>query len=220
MIKKLNKIILFSKGGMPTNEKFYEDIGKELKMTLQGNKNNLSNEMSKLGLDNTFLNNINFFNLNNDKFFITALGNSIELKMNEDLTGENLIEDFKKFFNVIIDNLNRIYVEIVRVGYIYTYFDDDPAIDINQKVEIDFLKNADEINIQFNKKVEKYKYNFNNNITISNIYRRERGFTIIQDFNFAITKENILDKEIINKVFEDLLTEYYTDDFVNKILGV
>lgn len=213
MKKNLNKIILFSKGLMPTSKKFYQSLETKLGMTIEETSDS---QIPKIMINDVLINDLNNFSLKNKDYFINVSENRLELGMVNLVENTNLTK-FEEIFTTIIEELSNIYIELIRVGYIYTYFDSDSSI---EELNIPFLKNSQELNIQYNKKVNYLSKEFNNNITISNHYNLEYGLLIVQDFNFVIKNEVILELDIIKTIFNHLKNEYYTENFKNKILGV
>ncbi|MBR8722395.1 hypothetical protein IX325_000703 [Fusobacterium necrophorum subsp. funduliforme] len=217
-MKKLQKIIFFTKKPIATNQKFYEDLGERIGLKLIGKieKHNREIEIEQnIGMKIEI--STDSSRLENDNYVLIINDNRIEFSTKKDSSIENF-KEFKNLFISIIDFLKEAYQEIYRVGYIiYNFEDCDKSI--SEFLKIPFLKNANEINIKYNNIEELEGYRFNNNITISSRFNNEKVFLILQDFNFVVNKKLVLEKDIIEKIYDYLEENYYNQE-IKKYIGI
>ena len=126
------------------------------------------------------------------------------------------IENFKKEFLKIVDFLNKTYLDISRVGYVYYFFEKDNSNCIYEDLKINFLKDTETFKIQFNKKENKLKYTFNNNITISDNLNGKKGLFLLQDYNSIFDGDYIFTSKDIENIFTDLSQEFYENNNLKK----
>ena len=221
MCKKMYKVIIFVKDIIPSSEKFKDELKNILEMQQKQNIVSSAGDISVPNNDiqdiilNMALNNMTFENKN---YFLNGIGNRIELGTQESFSQENInLKDFEDKILKIIKFLENAFLDIIRVGYIYTFFEETKE-PLNNRLNIPFLEDKQEIQLQFNKRIPVHGILFNDNISIYDNWKRKKGITIVQDFNSVPQNNLILDSLLIEEVFEWLKTEYYEQDILKKIL--
>lgn len=219
-MKKIEKIIFFTSSPIPTNEKFFNDIIKDLELEKVNEvEDNIEEELSeKANIKIQFrIDPVNFL-AEDEIYYIRIQLGRLEFGMKNSINDSdyNLL-DFENKYNKIIEKIESAYLEIARVGYVHSFFEKDKGI---ESLNINFLNNKDKVEIRFNKEEEIENYIFNNHVRITDTLDDEKGLLILQDFNSKLEMEKTFNKDFINKVFKKLKEEYYEINFKEKILNL
>lgn len=159
----------------------------------------------------------NSLNMENEEYFLNGFGNRIEFGQKDIKTEENdSILDFKEKVKNIVSLLEDGFLEVIRIGYVYTFF--EPEISLSEKLDISFLKEKQDVQLQFNKRTTINNLVFNNFISIMDNWNNQKGIAVIQDFNSVPFIDSILNQEIILNVFNCLEEEYYKKNILDELL--
>lgn len=221
MCKKMYKVIFFLKDNIPSSEKFKDQI--ENRLSINQKKNftpQINNIPSTIGKDiQEIIINMtpNSLNMENEEYFLNGFGNRIEFGQKDIKTEENdSILDFKEKVKNIVSLLEDGFLEVIRIGYVYTFF--EPEISLSEKLDISFLKEKQDVQLQFNKRTTINNLVFNNFISIMDNWNNQKGIAVIQDFNSVPFIDSILNQEIILNVFNCLEEEYYKKNILDELL--
>lgn len=211
MCKTLNSVVFFTKNPIPNNKKFLNDLDSKLNLKTKENKNKFDKYKSGIEL-NININISPMFHISENSNYILRIEyGRLEFGMKDDIKN-NDIGDFKKEFLKIVEFLNKAYLEISRVGYIYRFFEKDNESCIYKDLKINFLESAENFKIQFNEKKSKLNYTFNNNIIISDNFNGKKGLFLLQDYNSISNSNYSFDSKDIEKIFLELQKEFYENN--------
>ncbi|WP_338968009.1 hypothetical protein [Fusobacterium polymorphum] len=213
MCKTLNSIVFFTKNSIPNNKKFLSDLDSKLNLKKEEKQN--KNRTDKNGISIELSLNPIFHKSENDDYILKIQSGRLEFGMKNNIKNPS-IENFKKEFLKIVDFLNKTYLDISRVGYVYYFFEKDNSNCIYEDLKINFLKDTETFKIQFNKKENKLKYTFNNNITISDNLNGKKGLFLLQDYNSIFDGDYIFTSKDIENIFTDLSQEFYENNNLKK----
>ena len=213
MCKTLNSIVFFTKNSIPNNKKFLSDLDSKLNLKKEEKQN--KNRTDKNGISIELSLNPIFHKSENDDYILKIQSGRLEFGMKNNIKNPS-IENFKKEFLKIVDFLNKTYLDISRVGYVYYFFEKDNSNCIYEDLKINFLKDTETFKIQFNKKENKLKYTFNNNITISDNLNGKKGLFLLQDYNTIFDGDYIFTSKDIENIFTDLSQEFYENNNLKK----
>lgn len=213
MCKTLNSIVFFTKNLNPDNKKFLSDLDSKLNLKKEEKQN--KNRTDKNGISTELSLNPTFHKSENDDYILKIQLGRLEFGMKNNIKNPS-IENFKKEFLKIVDFLNKAYLDISRVGYVYYFFEKDNSNCICEDLKINFLKDTETFKIQFNKKENKLKYTFNNNITISDNLNGKKGLFLLQDYNSIFDGDYIFTSKDIENIFTDLSQEFYENNNLKK----
>lgn len=213
MCKTLNSIVFFTKNLISDNKKFLSDLDSKLNLKKEEKQN--KNRTDKNGISIELSLNLIFHKSENDDYILKIQPGRLEFGMKNNIKNPS-IENFKKEFLKIVDFLNKAYLDISRVGYVYYFFEKDNSNCIYEDLKINFLKDTETFKIQFNKKEKKLKYTFNNNITISDNLNGKKGLFLLQDYNSIFDGDYIFTSKDIENIFTDLSQEFYENNNLKK----
>ena len=119
MCKTLNSIVFFTKNLIPDNKKFLSDLDSKLNLKKEEKQN--KNRTDKNGISIELSLNPIFHKSENDDYILKIQSGRLEFGMKNNIKNPS-IENFKKEFLKIVDFLNKAYLDISRVGYVYYFF--------------------------------------------------------------------------------------------------